>query len=84
VNQPESVPVLLGIIESSKSSGAMKEAALQALQRYDSDEIGLRVVKAYPQFRGDAGVRNAALELFAARALAGPINYLLHSEKPKE
>jgi putative heme-binding domain-containing protein len=66
-NQAESVPVLLGIIENSKSSGAMKEAALQALQRYDSDEIGLRVTKAYPQFRGDTGVRNAALELFATR-----------------
>ncbi|MDO8994363.1 MAG: c-type cytochrome, partial [Daejeonella sp.] len=67
-NQPESVPVLLGIVESSKSTGAMKEAALQALQRYDNHEIGLRVVKAYPQFRGDAGVRNVALELFATRA----------------
>jgi len=67
-NQPESVPVLLSIIESSKSTGAMKEAALQSLQRYDVDEIGLRVIKAYPQFRGDVGVRNAALELFAVRA----------------
>ncbi len=66
-NQPESVPVLLTIIESSKSTGAMKEAALLALQRYDVDEIGKRVVKAYPQFRGDAGVRNAALDLFASR-----------------
>ena len=66
-NQPESVPVLLKVIESSKSSGAMKEAALQALQPYDVDEIGLRLVKAYPQFRGDAGVRNAALDLFASR-----------------
>lgn len=66
-NQPESVPILLRIIESSKSSGAMKEASLVALQRYDIDEIGLRIVKAYPQFRGDAGVRNAALDLFASR-----------------
>ncbi len=66
-NQPGSVPVLLKVIESSKSSGAMKEAALQALQPYNVDEIGLRLVKAYPQFRGDAGVRNAALDLFASR-----------------
>lgn len=66
-NQPESVPVLLKVIESSKSSGAMKEAALQGLQPYNVDEIGLRLVKAYPQFRGDAGVRNAALDLFASR-----------------
>lgn len=65
--QPESVPVLLNVIESSRSTGAMKEAALQALQPYDAAEIGLRVVKAYPQFRGDAGVRNAALDLFAGR-----------------
>jgi len=68
-NQPESIPVLLNIIENSKSTGAMKEAALQALQRYNVDEIGLRVVKAYPQFRGDVGVRNAALELFATRTV---------------
>jgi len=68
-NHPESIPVLLNIIENSKSTGAMKEAALQALQRYNVDEIGLRVVKAYPQFRGDVGVRNAALELFATRTV---------------
>ena len=67
-NQPESVPVLLQIVESSKSTPAMKEAALQALQRYNLDEIGLRAVKAYPQFRGDIGVRNAAIDLFASRA----------------
>jgi putative heme-binding domain-containing protein len=66
-NQPESVPVLLNVTLSSKSTGAMKEAALLALQRYDVDEIGMQVVKAYPQFRGDAGVRNAALDLFASR-----------------
>ncbi len=66
-NQPASVPVLLKVIESGKSSGALKQAALQALQRYDLDEIGLRVVRAYPQFRGDAGIRNAALDLFASR-----------------
>lgn len=67
-NQPESVPVLLKIVESSKSTPAMKEAALQALQQYNLDEIGLRAVKAYPQFRGDIGVRNAAIDLFASRA----------------
>lgn len=66
-NHVESVPVLLEIIESAKSTGAMKEAALLALQRYDIDDIGLRVVKSYPQFRGDIGVRNAALELLATR-----------------
>ena len=66
-NQPESVPILLSIIENSKSTAAMKEASLLALQRYDVDEIGLRIVKAYPQFRGDSGVRNAALDLFASR-----------------
>ena len=67
-NQPESVPVLLEIVESSKSTAAMKEAALQALQRYNLDEIGLRAVKAYPQFRGDIGVRNAAMDLFVSRS----------------
>ncbi|MGV3686254.1 MAG: DUF7133 domain-containing protein [Daejeonella sp.] len=67
-NQPESVSFLLKVIENSRSSGAMKEAALQSLQRYNLDEIGLRVVNAYPQFRGDVGVRTGALDLFASRA----------------
>lgn len=67
-NQPKSVPVLLKIVESSRSSGALKQTALQALQRYDVADIGLRVVKAYPQFRGDEGVRNAAIDLFASRS----------------
>jgi putative heme-binding domain-containing protein len=66
--QPESVPVLLKIVESAKSTGAMKQIALQALQRYNVDDIGLRVVRAYPQFRADEGVRNAALDLLAGRA----------------
>lgn len=65
---PKSVPVLLKVVESSNSSGAIKQTALQALQRYDVDEIGSRVVKAYPQFRGDVGVRNAAIDLFASRS----------------
>lgn len=65
---PKSVPVLLKVVESSKSSGALKQTALHALQRYDVDEIGVRVVKAFPQFRGDEGVRNAAIDLFASRA----------------
>ena len=64
----KSVPVLLKVVESSKSSGALKQTALHALQRYDVDEIGARVVKAFPQFRGDEGVRNAAIDLFASRA----------------
>jgi putative heme-binding domain-containing protein len=67
-NEPQSIPVLLKITESGKSTPAMKEAALHALQRYNSDEIGLRVVKAYPQFRGDIGARNAAMDLFASRS----------------
>jgi putative heme-binding domain-containing protein len=66
-NQPESVPVLLKIIESAKPSGALKQTALQALQRYNVDEIGRRVVLAYPQFRADGGVRSAALDLLASR-----------------
>ncbi len=65
--QPESVPVLLKIVESAKASAALKQTALQALQRYQMDEIGRRVVIAYPQFRADAGVRNTALDLLAGR-----------------
>jgi putative heme-binding domain-containing protein len=68
INEPRSVPVLLKIVESNASSGALKQAALQSLQRYDDPEIGVRVAKAYPgSIRADEDVRAAALALFASR-----------------
>ena len=68
ISEPECVPVLLRVVENGQSSPALKQAALQALQRYDQDEIGQRIVKAYPdRLRSDPGVRLAALSLFTSR-----------------
>jgi putative heme-binding domain-containing protein len=66
--QRTSVPVLLKIIEGSEPSGAIRHAALQALQHFDEAEIGRRVAEAYPNtLRADADVRSAALSLLASR-----------------
>jgi putative heme-binding domain-containing protein len=66
IDEPASVPVLLKLI--GNSSPAIQQAALLALQRYNKDEIGERVIKAYPdQLRADPDVRMAALSLFATR-----------------
>lgn len=65
---PAAVPVLLKVVENNHSSPSLKQAALRALRRYDSPEIGARVVKAYPdKLRADPGVRLSALALFASR-----------------
>lgn len=67
-NQPEAIPVMLKLIESNKSSGAIRQACLKALSRYDDPEIGLRVTKAYPDIlRAEPDVRYAALSLLALR-----------------
>lgn len=68
INQPAAIPVLLNLVESSSSSAAIKQASLLALQNYDSEETGVRVVKAYPdKLRGDYDVREAAIALLASR-----------------
>jgi HEAT repeat protein len=68
INHPESVPVLLSLIESGRSSGAIKQAALEALPRYDDPQIGVRVTAAYPdKLRSEPMVRYAALALLACR-----------------
>jgi putative heme-binding domain-containing protein len=67
-DQPGSVPALLKVVSGSRSSSALRDAALYALQRYDSAGIGLQVVKAYPGFRGDAAARNSAIDLLVSRA----------------
>ncbi|MGC1240830.1 MAG: c-type cytochrome [Chryseosolibacter sp.] len=68
MNEPQSIPVLLSLVESNQTSAALKQTALQSLQRYDDPEIGKRVVKAYPdKLRSDPGVRLAALSLLSTR-----------------
>ena len=67
INQPEAIAVLLQLVESSSSS-AIKQAALHALQNYDDDAIGIRVVSAYPdKLRDDYDVRESAMALFSSR-----------------
>lgn len=68
ITQAECVPVLLKLVESSRSSGAIKQASLEALSRYDDPEIGSRVTAAYPdKLRADPDVRSAALLLLVLR-----------------
>ena len=69
INQPESVPVMLKLVESSKSTGAIRQASLKALARYDDREIGVRVTKAYPDIlRSDPNVKDEALSLLTLRS----------------
>lgn len=67
VNQPEAVFTLMNVVESARTSPALRDVALQALGRYDSARIGTQVIKAYPGFRGDAGNRMAAINLLVSR-----------------
>lgn len=68
VDEPRAVPGLLALAESNQSSPAIRQSALQALQRYNDARIGERLVKAYPdRLRADPGVRLAALSLFSSR-----------------
>lgn len=69
IDQPRSVPVLLKVIENGATSGALREAALRALSRYNMEEIGERIIKAYPGFRADHQDRLAALDVLATRSL---------------
>lgn len=80
--QKKAVPALLKIIQSTGSSAALKQTALQALQYFDMPEIGTKVVAAYPQYRGDEGVRNAAIDLVSSRSLWA-ISFLEAIEKTK-
>jgi putative heme-binding domain-containing protein len=68
IDQPKAIPVLLEAAASNRSSGGMRQAALQALKRYDEPEIGAKVADWYPdRLRADEDVRLAALELFVSR-----------------
>lgn len=68
INKPEAVPVLLKLMDAGRTSGAIKQASIKALERYGDPEIGKRVTDAYPdRLRADPDVRNAALSLLALR-----------------
>ena len=67
-DQPGSVPALLKVVASGRSVPALREAALYALQRYDSARIGQQIVKEYPGFRGEEAARNTAIDLLVSRA----------------
>ncbi|MDH4093075.1 MAG: c-type cytochrome, partial [Cyclobacteriaceae bacterium] len=87
VNRPESVPVLLKLMESGQSSAAIKQGSLEALMRYNNPKIGSRVVGAYPdKLRADPFVRAAALALFASRKpwAAQLLNAIAREKKPGE
>lgn len=67
VAEPKAMPALLDIVEGS-SSGALKQGALLSLQNYQSEEVGVRVVKVYPdRLRDDYDVRESAMALFSSR-----------------
>src|SRR5690606_21559619 len=53
----EAVPELMKLVRSGASTPVVKQAALHALQGYDSDEIGQKMAAAYPAFRDNAFVR---------------------------
>ena len=69
INQPAAVPVLLDVVRSSAHSGAIRQAALQTLARYNQPEIGEKVVQWYPDLlRADPGLKLTSLNLLSSRA----------------
>jgi putative membrane-bound dehydrogenase-like protein len=67
VEQPRCVPALLELVKKSPSA-ALRQEALDALQRYDDPKIGERVVAMYPADLPEKdGVRGAALALLSSR-----------------
>ncbi len=69
VKSSGAVPPLLQVVESGKSSPALRQAALMALQNYPNEDIGVKVAEWYPdRLRADADVRTAALELLVSRS----------------
>lgn len=67
--QAKAVPTLLKVVGAASSSGALKQTTIQALQYFDNPEIGSSVVAAYPQYRADEGLRNAAIDLLSSRVV---------------
>ncbi len=68
VKEARAVPVFLSVVVARSSSGALQQAILQSLRHFDGENIGQRVVGAYPDIlRADPDVRDAALSLFSSR-----------------
>ncbi len=68
VKEPRAVPVLLSVVVSRQSSGALQQAILQSLRHFDREDIGQKIANAYPDIlRADPDVRDAALSLFSSR-----------------
>ena len=87
INESKCVPVLLDLVENNQPSAALRQAALQSLQRYDQEEIGQRIAKAYPdKLRADPGVRLSSLLLFASRPAwaAQLLNAIDRKKRPGE
>lgn len=64
VKEPRSVPLLLKIVEETKSD-ELRQLSLTALQQYDVSEIGATVVRLYPKLSEDS--RTVAQTLLASR-----------------
>ncbi|HWB09501.1 MAG TPA: PVC-type heme-binding CxxCH protein [Pirellulales bacterium] len=64
VRQPQAVPVLLKLLQSTSDDG-LRVAALAALARYDAPEIAPAVLAGYSQWTDD--VRSVAQSLLAGR-----------------
>ncbi|MGI9542806.1 MAG: c-type cytochrome, partial [Cyclobacteriaceae bacterium] len=78
IDRPETVPVLLKIIENNDYSDGIRIACLNTLRHYHDPMIGEKVASAYPdKLRANPELRKAALLLFAGRA--SWTGHLLHS-----
>jgi putative heme-binding domain-containing protein len=67
VEQPSSVPVLLGLLSSSRSSG-IKKAAMLALASYSDPKIGQTICSRYHSSLPDEhGLRETAQQVLASR-----------------
>ncbi|MDX1314844.1 MAG: c-type cytochrome, partial [Eudoraea sp.] len=82
INQDEVVPDLLNLVKNGQSSPVIKQTALHALQSYNQKEIGEQLSKAYPGFRDNVYVREAAISLFASRK-EWAMDFFNEIEQPK-
>ncbi|SHM74797.1 putative membrane-bound dehydrogenase domain-containing protein [Cyclobacterium lianum] len=62
-------PVLFELIRSGNSPGALKQAAIHELKKFDDPNIGKTMASIYPAIRADDYVREAAIRLFSSRSI---------------
>ena len=62
----ESIDPLVNVAESSKWH-SVRKAALQALQQFEDDAIGNRIVETYARLPKDQGVREQAVQVLSTR-----------------